>query len=79
VLSAFDGARVPITPVNDLVELAEHPQVVARGSLVTLPDPDAGLVVLPGPVAHLAATPALAGPAPVAATPVEAVLAEWSP
>jgi crotonobetainyl-CoA:carnitine CoA-transferase CaiB-like acyl-CoA transferase len=78
VLAAFDEARVPVTPVNDLAELAEHPQVVARGSLVTVPDPDAGSIVLPGPVAHLAATPAVAGPAPVAATTAEAVLAEWS-
>jgi hypothetical protein len=45
---------------------------------VTVPDPDAGSIVLPGPVAHLAATPAVAGPAPVAATTAEAVLAEWS-
>ena len=68
VLAAFDGARVPVTPVNDLAELAEHPQVIARGSLATVPDPDAGSVVLPGPVAHLTATPAVATPAPVEPT-----------
>ncbi|HZP28935.1 MAG TPA: CoA transferase [Acidimicrobiia bacterium] len=77
VLTAFDGARVPITPVNDLAELAEHPQVVARGSLVTVSDPT-GSVVLPGPVARLGATPAVAGPAPVDAVPVAQVVAGWS-
>ena len=78
MLAAFDGARVPITPVNDLAELAEHPQVIARGSLATVPDPDAGSVVLPGPVAHLTATPAVAAPAPVEPTDLADVLAAWT-
>jgi formyl-CoA transferase len=78
VLAAFEGARVPVTPVNDLAELAAHPQVIARGSLTTVADPDAGSVVLPGPVAHLAATPAVAAPAPVDAVPLADVLASWS-
>jgi formyl-CoA transferase len=78
VLAAFDDARVPVVPVNDLAELAEHPQAVARGSLVTVADPDAGSVVLPGPVAHLDHTPAVARPAPIDAVPVGDVLAAWS-
>jgi crotonobetainyl-CoA:carnitine CoA-transferase CaiB-like acyl-CoA transferase len=78
VLAAFDGARVPITPVNDLAELAAHPQVIARGSLAEIADPVAGSMTLPGPVAHLTRTPAVAGVAPLDPVALADVLAAWT-
>jgi formyl-CoA transferase len=78
VLAAFDGARVPITPVNDLAALAAHPQVIARGSLATIADPGGGSITLPGPVAHLLSTPAVAGLAPVDPVELEDVLSTWT-
>lgn len=78
-VAAFDAARVPVAPANDLGELAAHPQALARGSLATVDDPVAGPVVLPGPVAHLRDTPAAARPAPVEPVPVDDVLAAWRP
>jgi crotonobetainyl-CoA:carnitine CoA-transferase CaiB-like acyl-CoA transferase len=77
VVVAFEAARVPVAPVHDLAELAAHPQAVARGSLATVDDPVAGPVVVPGPPAHLHATPAAPGPSPDAPTPVADVLAAW--
>jgi crotonobetainyl-CoA:carnitine CoA-transferase CaiB-like acyl-CoA transferase len=76
-VAAFEAARVPVAPVHDLAELAAHPQAVARGSLATVADPLAGPVVVPGPVAHLHATPAIPGPPPVDPTPVGDVLDTW--
>jgi crotonobetainyl-CoA:carnitine CoA-transferase CaiB-like acyl-CoA transferase len=76
-VAAFEAARVPVAPVHDLAELAAHPQAVARGSLATVDDPVAGPVVLPGPVAHLHATPATPRPAPDALTPLADILTSW--
>jgi crotonobetainyl-CoA:carnitine CoA-transferase CaiB-like acyl-CoA transferase len=76
-VAAFEAARVPVAPVHDLAELAAHPQAAARGSLATVTDPVAGPVVVPGPVAHLHATPATPGPAPVAPTPLPDILTTW--
>jgi crotonobetainyl-CoA:carnitine CoA-transferase CaiB-like acyl-CoA transferase len=78
VLAALAGARVPAVPVNTLPDLAAHPQVVARGSLVQVDDPVAGYVTLPGPVGHLQATPAVVGPAPVGPCDLATVLDGWT-
>lgn len=77
VLAAFQAVRVPVAPVHDLAELAEHPQVVARGSLRSVTDPQAGEVTVPGPPAHLTSTPAAPGPPPGDPIPFEEVLAAW--
>jgi crotonobetainyl-CoA:carnitine CoA-transferase CaiB-like acyl-CoA transferase len=76
-VAAFEAARVPVAPVHDLAELAAHPQAVARGALASVDDPVAGPVVVPGPPAHLHATPAAPGPSPVEPTPVADVLTAW--
>jgi crotonobetainyl-CoA:carnitine CoA-transferase CaiB-like acyl-CoA transferase len=76
-LAAFDGARIPVVPVHDLVELAAHPQVQARGSLATIDDPVAGPVVVPGPVVRLAGTPLVQRRPPVEATPLADVEHAW--
>jgi formyl-CoA transferase len=46
VLEALVGARVPVTAVNDLADVAADPQVAARGSLVRLGDT---MVAAPAP------------------------------
>jgi crotonobetainyl-CoA:carnitine CoA-transferase CaiB-like acyl-CoA transferase len=77
VLAAFEAVRVPVAPVHDLAQLAQHPQVQARGSLATAGEPGAQ-VTLPGPLAHLSATPSSPGTAPETATDVADVLDSWS-
>jgi crotonobetainyl-CoA:carnitine CoA-transferase CaiB-like acyl-CoA transferase len=58
VLAAFLAARIPITEVNDLATLVADPHVKARGSVVSVPDPDIGDVLMPAPVPRLNRTPA---------------------
>ena len=77
-LAALEQARLPAVAVQDLLDLAAHPQVQARGSLVRVEDPTAGPLTLPGPVAQLRGTPAELRPAPVDAVTVRDVLASWS-
>ena len=72
-LAAFDAARLPAVPVQDLAELAAHPQVRARRSLDELDG-----VMVPGPIAALRGTPAERRPAPTEAVPVKDVLADWA-
>jgi crotonobetainyl-CoA:carnitine CoA-transferase CaiB-like acyl-CoA transferase len=53
VVAAFREARVPVSPVNDLADLAADPQVLARESLVRLADD----VLAAAPFPRLSATP----------------------
>lgn len=78
VLAAFEAARVPIAPVHDLQDLVDHPQVQARGSVAQVEGADGSRVNVPGPLAHLSATPSQARPAPTEATPAADVLAQWT-
>ena len=48
---------VPVGAINDLAQVAKHPQVEARGALVDLDHPKAGKVRMVGPVPRLSATP----------------------
>ncbi len=57
VLEAFEAARVPVAPVNDLAELLRDPHLRARASVVDVDDPVLGSVSLVAPVPRLAATP----------------------
>lgn len=78
VLSAFDARRIPIVPVNDLAHMAADPQVVARGSVVELRDPVAGVVTMPAPSPRLAATPGcIRSPGPALGADRDAVLRDW--
>ena len=78
VLDAFDGARIPITLVNDLATLWDDPHVRARGSVVAVEDEDIGAVVMPAPSPRLSRTPgqiAWTGRGPGADT--DAVCRDW--
>lgn len=56
---------VPVGAVNNLAQLIDHPQVKARGSVVTMTHPSAGQVKMAGPGARLSVTPgAIRTPAP---------------
>ena len=52
--------------------------MIARGSLATIADPGGGSITLPGPVAHLLSTPAVAGAAPVDPVLLDDVLSAWT-
>jgi crotonobetainyl-CoA:carnitine CoA-transferase CaiB-like acyl-CoA transferase len=43
-LAALEAAQVPCAPINDIAQVFEDPQVVARGMRVELPHPLAGAV-----------------------------------
>jgi crotonobetainyl-CoA:carnitine CoA-transferase CaiB-like acyl-CoA transferase len=57
VVETFRAARVPVSPVNDLADLASDPQVAFRDSLTHLDDADLGRVAVPSPSPHLSGTP----------------------
>jgi crotonobetainyl-CoA:carnitine CoA-transferase CaiB-like acyl-CoA transferase len=72
-VAALDGARLPVVAVQDLAEIAAHPQVVARRSLVEVDG-----VLLPNPVAGLRGTPATLRPAPTGPVALDDVVGEWA-
>jgi crotonobetainyl-CoA:carnitine CoA-transferase CaiB-like acyl-CoA transferase len=54
VLEVFDAAEVPAMKIQSIADLMAHPQVVARGNFVSVPDHDRGDVCLTAPVPRLA-------------------------
>jgi formyl-CoA transferase/CoA:oxalate CoA-transferase len=52
------GSGIPVGAINDLGQLAEHPQVKARGALVEVEHKRLGKVRIAGPAARLSETPA---------------------
>ncbi|SAL45742.1 CaiB/BaiF CoA transferase family protein [Caballeronia telluris] len=56
-LAALEAAGVPCGPINDLGEVFEDPQVVARGMQVELPHPAGGHVKLVRSPIKMSATP----------------------
>jgi crotonobetainyl-CoA:carnitine CoA-transferase CaiB-like acyl-CoA transferase len=78
VITAFQQARVPVSPVNDLADLAADAHVAERRSLVRVDDEHLGETLVAAPFPHLAATPGriekLGGKARVDA---DAALREW--
>jgi crotonobetainyl-CoA:carnitine CoA-transferase CaiB-like acyl-CoA transferase len=78
VLDALDGARIPITLVNDLATLWDDPHVRARHSVVAVEDDDIGDVLMPAPFPRLTRSPGhigWTGRRPGADT--DAVCVEW--
>ena len=57
VLEAFQQAEVPVAKIQSIADLMEHPQVVARGNFVEVPDHDRGDVCLSAPVPRLSRAP----------------------
>ncbi len=76
VVSAFQQARVPVSPVNDLADLAADPHVLARESLVRLSDD----VLAAAPFPRLSATPGTIEQfGPRERVDAAAVLRDWLP
>jgi alpha-methylacyl-CoA racemase len=70
---ALEGAGVCVAPVLRMDEAVQHPQIVARGTLVE----HAG-IVQPAPAPRYSRTPPrLGSPMPVPGADTDAVLAEW--
>ena len=62
----LDAAEVPNAPISSMADIAEEPHVQARGTLMTIDDPEIGPVSMPAPVARLSETPAtIQRPAPL--------------
>jgi len=76
-IEAFDGAGVPVGPVNALGEALSHPQTLARGMVVELDHPEAGRTKALGCPIHFSATPAsVRRPAPRLGEHTREILAE---
>ena len=56
-VAALDGAGVPNGPINDLKQVFEEPQVIARGMRIDVPHPTAGTVPMVASPMRFSATP----------------------
>ena len=63
-IDLLEAAGVPCGPINDLDEVFENPQVLARGLRVDLPHPSGATAKLVGSPMRLSATPPAYGAAP---------------
>jgi succinyl-CoA:(S)-malate CoA-transferase subunit B len=62
----LDAAEVPNAPISSIADIVDEPHVQARGTLMTVEDPEIGPVLMPAPVPRLSATPAtVQRPAPL--------------
>ncbi len=77
-LAAFDAAKVPCGPINDLADVFADPHVRARGMTLSVPHPlNPGLELVASPM-KLSATPVtLRHPPPMLGQHTEQVLAEF--
>ena len=72
------GSGIPFGALNNIAQVADHPQVKARGSLVEINHPKAGRTRIVGPVARLSETPAsIRSPSPSLGEHTEQVLREF--
>ena len=56
-IAELESASVPCGPINDLAEVFDNEQVIARGMRVDLPHPTAGQVSVPGSALKMGGTP----------------------
>jgi len=71
------GAGIPIGAINNIEQVVEHPQVVARGALVEMQHPRVGKVRVVGVPIRLSETPgSVRTPSPSLGEHTETVLAE---
>ena len=72
------GNGIPFGALNNIAQVADHPQVKARGSLVEINHPKAGRTKIVGPVARLSETPAsIRSPSPSLGEHTAEVLREF--
>ncbi|MDO5737011.1 MAG: CoA transferase [Propionibacteriaceae bacterium] len=53
VVEQFSAAHAAVAPIYDASDIADDPQYEALGTIVTLPDPELGEVVMQGPLFRL--------------------------
>jgi len=76
-VSALEGAGVPNGPINDLKQVFEEPQVIARGMRVEVPHPTAGRVAMVASPMRFSATPIeYRSPPPTLGQHTEKILSE---
>ena len=76
-LKELGEARIPCGPVNDIIQVAQDPQVQARDMITEVPHPTGGRVKVVNTPIKLSRTPALVkGPAPGHGAHTRAVLEE---
>jgi succinyl-CoA:(S)-malate CoA-transferase subunit B len=62
----LDAAEVPNSPISSIADIVEEPHIRARGTLMSVDDPEIGPVQMPAPVPRFSETPAgVRGPAPL--------------
>ncbi|GHH79377.1 CoA transferase [Streptomyces sulfonofaciens] len=57
VLERFSANQAPIAPVYDTAQIVADPHFLARASIVSVPDPDLGEVVMQNTLPHFSRTP----------------------
>ncbi len=73
----LEPAGIPVSPINNVAQVMQHPQVLAREMLVELAHPTAGQMTLPGIPVKLSETPgALRSAAPTLGQHTEELLGE---
>ena len=55
--AALSAAGIPVSPVMNVADLLHDPHCAARGSIVTVPDPDLGDIPMVAPLPRMSATP----------------------
>lgn len=73
----LSAAGIPVSPVMSVADLMADPHCAARGSVVTVPDPEFGDVTMIAPLPRMSATPgAVRWPGPPLGVHTEEVLGE---
>ncbi|MGH3251756.1 MAG: CaiB/BaiF CoA transferase family protein [Trebonia sp.] len=55
--AVLTAAGIPVSPVMNVADLVNDPHCVARGSIVTVPDPEFGAVPMVAPLPKMSVTP----------------------
>ncbi len=73
----LDNMGIPCSPINNIENVVNHPQVVARGMIATISNPKTGEMRIPGcAIKFLSGNPVI-GPAPMLGEHTEEVLKEF--
>jgi crotonobetainyl-CoA:carnitine CoA-transferase CaiB-like acyl-CoA transferase len=75
--AALSAAGIPVSPVMNVADLVNDPHCAARGSIVTVPDPELGDIPMIAPLPRMSATPgAIRWPGAKLGAHTDAVLGE---
>ena len=57
LVTLLDSSDVPVSPINSIADIFEHPHIKARGTLVEISDPILGTIKMPGIVPRMSESP----------------------